>query len=141
MSRFVFILFLFIGIVCTSCKKKEIQGPKGDPGVSGKGGNSNFTSFEFTVSFAQWVADSTAGVWKAVINTPLITKSVIEKGSVKLSIAIGTDWWELPYYEGDRVTQYGFKEGALNMTVVNIHGGLPQRPLTSSYRMIILEEI
>jgi len=134
-------LFLFSFILFASCKKKEIQGPQGDPGTPGGGGNSNIVSTTtFPVLSTQWVADSAAASWKATIASSLITQTVVEKGAVKVTVQVDADWWELPYISEDLVTQFGFKEGVLYITVSDIHEVLQKKPASQNFRMVILTE-
>lgn len=141
LPRYILLVFL-TALLCSACKKKEIQGPQGDPGTPGKGGNSDITaSSVFAVQFADWVADSAAFAWNASVSAPLITKEVIETGSVKLFISVDNYWWELPYLHDEDVTQFGFVEGTLKMKVASIHGLMPHRPITSNYRLVVLKKI
>lgn len=141
-----YFILLFVGAMFfTDCKKKEVegpQGPKGDPGAPGNGGNSDISSWTvFPISSAEWVTDSAAVAMTATVNTSLLTKEVIETGSVKVYIDIDGKWWELPYLEGDEVTQFGFAEGILKMKFTDMHGAFPERPATSYYRLVVLKKL
>jgi hypothetical protein len=134
-------------LLLSSCKKKEIQGPKGDPGANGIGGNASITTTTvFTVASSQWVADSAAECRRVTISAAQITKSIMEKGAVRVYIqpdaAFGvTAWTELPFVRGDLFTQFGFSEGELHLQYLNIEGGLPPVPATASYRMVLVSEV
>lgn len=133
-----FILMLFF----TACTKETVQGPKGDPGAAGGGGNSSIQSSAiFTVSTTQWQKTADTSAWKFTINTDLITKDIVDKGIVKVFVQIGTSWWELPFTEGDLFTQFGFDVGVANLYFTDIHGGLPARPSTKAYRVITISAL
>src|SRR5688572_27146418 len=106
-------------IIVTACKKKEIPGPKGEPGDPGGGGNTTVTSTAvFAVASSQWKVDSIADCMKATLDFPQITKEVISTGAVKVFIQkdaafLDPAWTELPFVQGDLFTQFGFDEGHL----------------------------
>lgn len=132
---------LMLGLLFFSCAKEEIQGPKGEPGTPGGGGNAGINASSiFTVTSTQWqkTADS---AWAYSINTSLITQEIVDKGVVKVYVQIGTAWWELPYTEGDLFTQCGFDVGFANLHFADIHGGMPPRPSTAAYRVITISEV
>ncbi|MBL7931856.1 MAG: hypothetical protein JNL60_08140 [Bacteroidia bacterium] len=135
-------VFCSLALLFASCKKEEIQGPKGEPGSPGGGGNSNMTASEtFTVASSDWLTDSASFGRKATINFAGITKEVVEKGSLKMYMKIGTAWAELPYTQGDFVTQYGFDEGHIYLEFINIEQiGMPSPPVTTSYRVVIITQ-
>ena len=137
-----FVLAIFVTCVLfTDCKKKEIQGPKGEPGTPGTGGNSNIISTSvFTVADSQWKADTAADYMFVSLDFPEITQKVADNGAVKVYIQTGTNWTDLPYVKGDLFTQFGFETGRLFLTYINIEGGLPGPPATANYRMVILSE-
>lgn len=141
MIKVLLIPFCAFCLMVTACKKKEIQGPKGDPGAPGGGGNSNIASGSvFVVTTSQWQVDSVSESLKVTINASELTKDVIEKGGVKVYMQVGTTWADLPYVKGDLFTQFGFDEGHLYLHYINIEGGFPTAPLTTSFRMVILTE-
>lgn len=131
------------GILFTACKKQEIQGPKGDPGDPGIGGNANIVSTNtFMVNSASWVADTVAECLKVTISFPTLTQDVVEKGGVKVYRQTGTVWSELPITTTDLFTQFGFDVGNLYLNYINIEGGLPgSPPPTERYRMVIISEV
>jgi hypothetical protein len=133
-------LFLLISFFLVNCKKKEIPGPQGDPGVAGTGGNSNTSSGSvFPIAASQWLKDSLA--WSYTFNSDLITKAVAEKGAVKVFVDLSGTWWELPLAEGDLLTQCGFAEGMVKLVYADIHGGRPALPpVTRNYRIVTLSE-
>lgn len=130
------------GILFTACKKGEIQGPKGDPGANGIGGNANVVSTNtFIVHTSLWVADSAAECYKVTISFPTLTQSVVDKGGVKVYRQTGTVWSELPIATSDLFTQFGFDVGNLYLNYINIEGGMPGTPPpTDRYRMVIVSE-
>lgn len=135
------LLIGILGLLFFSCKKQEIQGPKGDPGTPGGGGNSNISSTSvFTVTSAQWAPDSAAGYLKVTINFAALTQDVVDKGGVKVYMQTGTSWTELPFTMGDLFTQFGFDQGHLYLKYINIEGGMPSPPVTAAYRMVIFSQ-
>jgi hypothetical protein len=141
MKLFYFCL-LCVSISCISCEKETVQGPKGDPGTPGGGGNAGITASDvFTVSTTQWQTTVDSSYWKFSIFSGLITQEVLDKGVLKVFVQRGTFWWELPYTEGDLFTQCGFELGQANLFFTDIHGGLPDRPVTSAYRVIAISAV
>ncbi|MBK7309388.1 MAG: hypothetical protein IPI93_01015 [Sphingobacteriaceae bacterium] len=130
------------GIFFTACKKEEIQGPKGDPGTNGIGGNATIVSTNtFIVNTSSWVADTSAECLKVTISFPSLTQTVVDKGGVKVYRQTGTVWSELPITTTDLFTQFGFDVGNLYLNYINIEGGLPGTPPpTERYRMVIVSE-
>lgn len=136
-------LFICLGISFTGCKKKEIQGPKGEPGDPGIGGNANITSTNtFVVNSSQWVADTVNATQNVTLNFSELTQSVVDKGSVKVYKLEGTVWYELPFDTGDLITQFGFDVGHLYLSYINIEGSpAPPAPATARYRMVIISQV
>lgn len=131
----VLIIFFSSGIY--SCKKKEIPGPKGESGVNGTGGNSSTASSDvFVVPTTEWVAGTDG--FSYVYNSTLITQKVVDSGAVKAYIEMDGAWWELPHADGDLFTQCGFSLGKVKLEFMDIHGGLPPRPATASFRLVTL---
>ncbi len=132
-------LVVILGIAFTACKKKEIQGPKGDPGDPGIGGNANIVSTStFVVNSAAWEADSVNESLKVTLNFTELTQNVVDNGSVKVYRQEGTVWSELPITTSDLFTQFGFDVGKLYLNYINIEGGIPgAAPATAKYRMVI----
>jgi hypothetical protein len=136
------VIICFLGITFATCKKKEIQGPKGDPGTPGGGGNSNITSTSvFTVTSSQWVPDTANACLKVTLNFATLTKDVVDNGGVKVFMQQVSTWTELPFTSGDLFTQFGFDEGHLYLKYINIEGGFPAPPITAGYRMVILSQV
>lgn len=133
-----FLVLIVLFTLLTACKKEEIQGPKGEPGTPGGGGNANITSGDvFTIGSANWLPNADSSAWQVVISSSLITQSVVDKGVVKVFQQKGSSWWELPYTEGDLFTQFGFQTGSVTLTFMDIHGGLPTKPATTNYRISV----
>jgi hypothetical protein len=129
-------------ILLTACKKKEIAGPKGEPGTPGAGGNANIKSTTvFPVNATQWAPDTTLKCMKATLNFSEITKDVVSTGAVKVYIQTKElSWTELPYVRGDLFTQFAFDEGHLYLQYINIEGLLTAPPQSDLYRMVIYSE-
>lgn len=129
-------------LLLSACKKKEIQGPKGDPGTPGGGGNADLTSSTiFSVTSNQWEADTVADYLKVVMTFTAITKDVVDNGAVRVFIRDGSGWADLPSVKGDLITQFGFEENKLTLKYVNIEGGLPAPPVSTGFRMVIHSKI
>src|SRR5690606_6968129 len=74
-------------------------------------------------------------------NSSLITKDVVEQGALKVYTEVDGVWWELPFAEGDLLTQYGFKEGSIEFIYGDLHmADVPDRPVTRSFRFVILTQ-
>jgi hypothetical protein len=132
-------LFFLLVLSLSNCKKKEIPGPKGEAGANGTGGNSSTSSSEsFLVSSIDWVAATDS--WQYTYNSNLITKKVADEGAVKVYIQKDGAWWELPHADGDLLTQCGFSEGKIKLVHADIHGGLPNPPANTTYRIVTLFE-
>jgi hypothetical protein len=139
LSKLIGLTLLVLSIFCSACKKKEIQGPKGDPGTTGGGGNANISTSEiFTIASSQWGANADSSGWQHTISSSLITQNIVDKGAVKVFELRGTSWWELPLTNGDLFTQFGFQAGSVTLLFADIHGGLPAKPATTSYRIVVL---
>lgn len=133
-----FLVLVVLSSAFTACKKEEIQGPKGDPGTPGGGGNASITSGDvFTIGSANWLPNADSSAWQVVISSTLITQAIVDKGVVKVFQQKGSAWWELPYTEGDLFTQFGFQTGSVTLTFMDIHGGLPTKPATTNYRISV----
>lgn len=141
-SRIFFLLFvIFMSALVVSCKKEEIQGPKGEPGTPGGGGNATISNSSiFTIATTQWKAKADSSGWETSLTSDLITQAVAEKGAVKVYELVEDTWWELPFTQGDLFTQFGFVAGKVDLEFVDIHGGLPPRPETTSYRLVVFSE-
>ena len=133
-----FLVLIVLSTLFTACKKEEIQGPKGEPGTPGGGGNASISSGDvFTIGSANWLPNADSSAWQVVISSTLITQSIVDKGVVKVFQQKGSSWWELPYTEGDLFTQFGFQTGSVTLTFMDIHGGLPTKPATTNYRISV----
>ncbi len=134
-KQFGKITVLVLLVSLTACKKKEIQGPKGEPGTNGTGGNASMSSSsEFVVATTEWV--NTNNVWKHNYASTLVTAKVVASGGVKVYMKVSGNWHELPFADGDILTQFGFSEGNVTLSVADIHGGLPEQPTTTSFRVL-----
>lgn len=141
LNSFSSILAFIVMLVIFSCSKDPVKGPKGDPGDPGGGGNSGIQSTDiFTISSLQWqkTVDSS---WKYIFNSTLLTQDIVDKGIVKVFVLNGSSWWELPFTEGDLFTQFGFTLGSVDLVFADIHGGLPERPVSKSYRMVVISAL
>lgn len=118
-----------------SCKKEEIQGPKGDPGTNGTGGNAAMSSSaEFIVAATEW--KDVNNVWQYNYSSSLVTPKVVSGGGVKVFMKVTGTWYELPFADGDILTQFGFSEGKVGLSVADIHGGPFAQPTTASFRIV-----
>lgn len=141
LSGFVLLTLVTVCFLFANCKKQEIQGPKGDPGTPGGGGNSDISSSTvFTVTNSQWQKDTANDCLTVSLSFSSLTKHVVENGAVKVFRQDGTVWSELPYTTGDLFTQFGFSEGVLYLKYINIEGGIPTAPADANYRMVILSQ-
>lgn len=135
-------IILTLGMMFSACKKKEIQGPKGEPGDPGVGGNANITTTNtFIINSASWTADTVTASQNITLNFSELTQTVVDKGSVKVYKQTGTVWNELPFDTGDLLTQFGFDVGHLYLSYINIEGSpAPPPPATARYRMVIISQ-
>ncbi|WP_317899679.1 hypothetical protein [Aurantibacillus circumpalustris] len=139
LTRFFILSTVFFCLILTSCKKEEIPGPKGAPGDPGGGGNATISnSAIFTIATTHWKANADSSAWVYSISSSLVTQDIVDKGVVKAYVLRDESWWELPFTQGDLFTQFGFVVGKVNLEFVDIHGGLPLRPVTSQYRIVVL---
>lgn len=122
-------------LVGSSCKKKEIQGPKGEAGTNGTGGNASMSSSaEFVVATTEW--KDVNNVWQYTYSSSLVTPKVVSSGGVKVYMKVSGAWYELPFADGDILTQFGFSEGKVALSVSDIHGGAFDQPTTASFRIV-----
>ena len=122
-------------LVSASCKKEEIQGPKGEPGTNGTGGNAGMSSSaEFVVAATEW--KDVNNVWQYNYSSSLVTSKVVSGGGVKVYMKVAGSWYELPFADGDILTQFGFSEGKVALSVADIHGGAFAQPATASFRIV-----
>jgi hypothetical protein len=141
-SKFICLTTVVVMLTAIACTKTEAgpKGDKGDPGPTGATGSAASTVVNITVPSGSWVID-TSGLkskWLYTIYTTEITKDIYDKGSVKVLMQKNAQWYELPYFEGDVVMQYGFLEKLVMLENSNIHASLPQRPVTMSFRIVIV---
>lgn len=133
----IFGVFMLIGALTSSCEKKKIPGPKGEPGTPGGGGNTSIShSSVFSVISAQWKRGIDTSRWEVQIPSSLINDQVVSNGSVKVYMKAESAWWELPNARGDLFTQYSFEKGFVKLEHFDIHGGLPDRPEAADYRIV-----
>ena len=131
-----------LGIFLSSCQKKEIPGPKGEPGTPGGGGNSNIVASSiFAIASSQWNANSDSTVWQFKIDAPQVTGDIAEKGAVKVFTQVSGVWWEMPYLAGEFLLQFGFSINTITLSYFDPHGQKLQRPATANFRFITLSEI
>ena len=141
MAKISAIVICSIALSLSACKKKEIQGPKGDPGTPGKGGNTTITNSNvFVINANQWTTTIDSSLWQVSYPTDLITKEVVTKGSVKVYIQTTSGWFDLPYVDTDLFTQFGFSEGVLKLTYTNIERARSLGPPTAYYRLVVYSE-
>ncbi len=135
-------LIFTLSFLFTACKKKEIQGPKGDPGANGIGGNANITSTNtFVINTGSWISDTVNQCLKVTLSFTALTQDVVDKGAVKVYKETGTTWSELPLTTTDLFMQFGFDIGNLYLNYINIEGGMPgAAPATARFRMVIISE-
>lgn len=139
--RLIPLILLGLGLLLTACKKKEIQGPKGDPGDPGAGGNASISSSTITmVSTNLWTLSSSPLMWRANVQTALITKAVVEKGSVSVYVQTSSGWRELPFLDKGVVTQFTFSEGLIQLQRFEVHSTLIDQPLAENYRFVTVAE-
>lgn len=134
-----FFAIIFLSLLFTCCTK-NVAGPKGDPGTPGKSGNVIQTH---TKAFVQPPSAWTKLEfdWESVIYVAEMTKSVLEKGEVKVYVQIGTDWYDLPYAEGLFVTQCRFEQGMIYLKYYNTHTAIPERPTARTYRVVVFSPV
>jgi len=136
-GRITFVVVV-ISAVCffLSCKK-NVAGPKGDPGADGAKGNvvqSHTKSFVHPTS--AWTKIEFE--WESVLYVPEITKDVLMRGEVKVYMQVGNDWYDLPYAEGLFYTKCRFVQGLVYLTYYNTHSTIPERPAAKNFRVVVL---
>lgn len=137
--RGLLLILMFCVALAPGCKKKEIQGPKGEPGTPGGGGNTGISTSEIvTIGTSQWLPNGDSSAWEYTLVSDLVTQEVMDKGVVKVYVKRGSSWTELPNTQGDLFTQFSFKTGSITLTFMDIHGGLPSRPATTDYRILTI---
>lgn len=136
-----FLALTILIVLNTACKKKEIQGPKGEQGDPGIGGNINLLNSEIVlVSATQWTSVASPNSWITNFKSALITKKIVESGSVSVFFEENNAWKKLPYTVSDNNLQFAFSEGVIHLTYSNFHNLLPEKPLSANYRLVILAE-
>ena len=131
-TLFLAIPFLLLGV--SSCKK-NVAGPKGDPGADGKKGNIKQSTRTFTVSASTW--SLTLGSYTAKVYFPEIANQVIEKGEVKVYMKIGTQWWGLPHVVGDVTMHQAIEYQYLHVKYSKIHGSPSAPPGDVTFRAVV----
>jgi len=124
--------FLLLSLV--ACKK-DVAGPKGDPGKDGGKGNLKKSERTFTVQSASWVNNS--GFYSSNVYFPEITNDVISKGEVEVYMKVGTQWWSLPYLVGDIVMHQSIEFETLHLEYSRIHGVPPSSPGAVTFRVVV----
>lgn len=138
---FLQLILLVAGLLLTGCKKKEIQGPKGDPGDPGAGGNTSVSSSTvMLISSAQWTPIANPNTWRADVKFSEISAEVVEKGGVSVYIKTDTGWRELPYLEGSHVTQFVFYNGRVQLQKFEVHSLLLDQPEAQYFRIVVLTQ-
>jgi hypothetical protein len=134
------ILICLLALFASACEKNEKQGPKGEQGPPGTGGNANTNaSPTFVVAAGQWQSNTKFYFYN--YSTTFVTNDAIEKGMLKVFTEVDGLWWELPFVEGDKVTQCGFSIGSIKFTFSDVHGGIPgEAPETRNYRIVSITE-
>jgi hypothetical protein len=131
--------FCILLLLISACKKQEIKGPTGDPGVNGTGGNSLIQSSTiFSIDSTAWQLSSDNTIWQAVSAQTIVSQAVLDKGAVKVYMQLNNAWWELPYSIADQVTQFSFSLGHVNFVTHDVEGATPKRPSTKNYRVVVL---
>lgn len=129
-----FLALTFLLLVFTSCKK-DVAGPKGDPGADAKKGNLKKSERTFTVQASSWINNS--GAYATNVFSPEINNDVITKGEVEVYMKIGTQWWSLPYAVGDIVMHHSIELNYLHIDYTRIHGVPPSSPGERTFRVVV----
>jgi hypothetical protein len=124
--------FLLLSLV--ACKK-DVAGPKGDPGIDGGKGNLKKSERTFTVQASSWI--NTSGYYSTVVYCPEISNDVISKGEVEVYMKVGTQWWNLPYLVGDIVMHQSIEFEKLHLNYSRIHGVPPSSPGAVTFRIVV----
>lgn len=140
-TRFIFGVISLLLVSLYGCKKTEIKGPQGDPGVNVNGGNSNITSSKlFVIDSLDWQYKPSTYQWEVVSTQTLINQNILDKGVVKLYMQVDNYWAELPYATGDQIIQFAYKLNQIRFELGESHGGAPPRPATAKYRLVVFYE-
>lgn len=131
------LLFAFgIALLSGSCGK-QVAGPKGDTGAAGKDGNANVSGTNsIALSYNDWTEFGKE--WLAYLFYDKITNDILNTGSVQVFMQKDNAWWGLPYLEGDAYTNYGVEAGKIKLVHGESHGGLPDRPVSANYRIVVI---
>jgi hypothetical protein len=132
-------LFIFLSAFAFTSCNKNVAGPKGEPGESGKLGNSRQNSVKMEISASTWNFNGT--YYSAKLFVPEITEQVNSGGEVKVYMKLNGQWWSLPYAVGDLVTQASFEKGYLHLKYFKIHGVASPYPATRNYRVVTFSTV
>ena len=131
-------LFLVVSFMLSalSACKKDVAGPKGDPGVPAKMGNSKQSDRSFTIYPSAWTFDGVR--YSTLVYFPEISNDVLTQGEVKVYMKIGTEWWSLPYGVGDVFFHKTIEYQYLHILYSKIHGSPTSAPGQITFRVVTL---
>lgn len=131
------LLLAFCFLFCVSaCKKYNLNDYKGDTGETGP--NAEMQTVVITVKSTDW-HDNGSLKWEALIFASMIDKTVINSGSVQVSIRQNGSWNPLPLPDGDTYYLFGIEEGKLHLYFGDSHGGIPEnRPNEAQFKIVTL---
>jgi hypothetical protein len=110
--------------------------PPGEKGADGK--DISVITSTINVPSGAWSVATNTLSWSAVIFNSQITKEIVEKGVVKLSLLRGTTWWELPLTEDrETLTQFGVETGQIQLEVVDLHGAA-EKPEDQLFKLVLI---
>lgn len=133
---------LLLMLFLQACKK-QVAGPKGEPGLDGKNGNSNVvTTNAFVIKGSSWdsVIENDHWSWKKTLVLSQLTNSAISDGDIMVyrCRAENDNWYRLPVFEGYLCTQFSFETGLLHLRLTHLHEGIAPRPKDDVYKLVVL---
>jgi hypothetical protein len=136
--RKIFCLSAFIVFVlCCGCKK-NVPGPKGEPGTPGLPGNLKQTTVgPFKLDSMSWTFDGFT--WNNELYVAEVNETVIARGEVRVYMSVDGQWRSLPYAVGNEFTQLKLRSNYVHLYREKIHDGVPLRPVNTNFRFVIFQ--
>ncbi len=130
-------MIIIAGFALLFACKKNVAGPKGESGPTGKNGNLDqyYTSMIYQPDTA-WTLNGK--LWESYFSAPIITSEAILEGEIKIYLQVQTAWYCLPYVEqNDAFTQYAVQNGIVRLSRKKMHLAPGARPVSANYRLVV----